>query len=49
MSEGNLLNTFVWIDLATTDADSAKQFYGDLFGWNFRQFREFHEVRSSSL
>lgn len=23
-----------WVDLATTDTDSAKQFYGALFGWN---------------
>jgi hypothetical protein len=26
--------TFCWIDLATTDIDSAKSFYGDLFGWS---------------
>jgi predicted enzyme related to lactoylglutathione lyase len=25
--------TFCWIDLATTDAESAKKFYSDLFGW----------------
>ncbi len=25
--------TFSWIDLATTDAAAAKQFYGQLFGW----------------
>lgn len=25
--------TFSWTDLATTDQDSAKQFYGQLFGW----------------
>ena len=25
--------TFCWIDLATTDAEGAKRFYGELFGW----------------
>jgi predicted enzyme related to lactoylglutathione lyase len=25
--------TFSWVDLATTDVDSAKRFYGALFGW----------------
>lgn len=25
--------TFCWVDLATTDADSAMNFYGELFGW----------------
>jgi predicted enzyme related to lactoylglutathione lyase len=25
--------TFSWVDLATTDADAAKAFYGRLFGW----------------
>lgn len=25
--------TFCWADLATTDQDAAKSFYGDLFGW----------------
>lgn len=25
--------TFSWVDLATTDATAAKQFYGQLFGW----------------
>jgi uncharacterized protein len=25
--------TFCWTDLATTDQDAAKQFYGQLFGW----------------
>jgi uncharacterized protein len=28
--------TFCWVDLTTTDADGAKAFYGDLFGWEFR-------------
>lgn len=26
-------NTFCWVDLATTDATAAKQFYTELFGW----------------
>src|ERR1043166_8113445 len=25
--------TFCWIELATTDGDAAKKFYGELFGW----------------
>lgn len=25
--------TFCWVDLGTTDAESAKSFYGQLFGW----------------
>jgi predicted enzyme related to lactoylglutathione lyase len=25
--------TFSWVDLGTTDADGAKAFYGELFGW----------------
>jgi predicted enzyme related to lactoylglutathione lyase len=25
---------FVWDELATTDVEAAKEFYGDLFGWN---------------
>jgi predicted enzyme related to lactoylglutathione lyase len=24
---------FCWVDLAATDADSAKKFYAHLFGW----------------
>jgi predicted enzyme related to lactoylglutathione lyase len=27
--------TFSWVDLATSDADGAKAFYGGLFGWDF--------------
>src|SRR3954463_14263424 len=27
--------TFSWVDLATTDADGAKAFYGTLLGWEF--------------
>jgi uncharacterized protein len=26
---------FSWVDLTTSDADAAKQFYGGLFGWDF--------------
>ncbi|CAN5681712.1 VOC family protein [soil metagenome] len=28
--------TFCWVDLSTPDAEGAKAFYGDLFGWEFR-------------
>src|SRR4051812_50161634 len=27
--------TISWSDLATTDQDAAKQFYGGLFGWDY--------------
>ena len=27
--------TFCWVDLTTTNAEGAKAFYGDLFGWEF--------------
>ena len=27
--------TFSWVDLSTSDADGAKDFYGELFGWEF--------------
>jgi uncharacterized protein len=27
--------TFSWVDLATTDLDGAKAFYGEVFGWEF--------------
>ncbi len=27
--------TFSWVDLATSDLDGAKDFYGKLFGWDF--------------
>jgi predicted enzyme related to lactoylglutathione lyase len=30
--------TFSWTDLATTDQDGAKQFYGQLFGWSVVDF-----------
>jgi len=28
----------VWLDLETTDVPGAKQFYGDLFGWSYRDY-----------
>ena len=28
--------TFRWVDLTTTDAEGAKAFYSELFGWEFR-------------
>jgi uncharacterized protein len=28
--------TFSWVDLSTPDAEGAKAFYSDLFGWEFR-------------
>lgn len=28
--------TFSWVELATTDADDAKRFYGGLLGWDFQ-------------
>ena len=28
--------TFSWVDVATTDQEAAKTFYGDLFGWQFQ-------------
>ena len=28
------LGTFSWTDLSTSDQDAAKQFYGQLFGWD---------------
>jgi uncharacterized protein len=31
--ESYAAGTFCWVDLATTDADAAKRFYGDLLGW----------------
>ena len=27
--------TFSWVELMTTDADGAKRFYGDIFGWEY--------------
>ena len=34
--ESYVPGTFCWVDLTTTDAEGAKAFYGDLFGWEFR-------------
>lgn len=31
---------FVWFDLATSDVDAAKRFYGELFGWVFSDLGE---------
>jgi predicted enzyme related to lactoylglutathione lyase len=31
--------TFSWVDLATTDPDAAKSFYGELFGWSHQRQR----------
>ncbi len=31
---------FVWFDLATSDVDAAKRFYGELFGWVFSDLAE---------
>lgn len=28
--------TFCWVELAATDQDGAKRFYGDLFGWRYK-------------
>src|SRR5512141_3189196 len=34
-SMGTGSGTFVWHDLMTTDAERARGFYGELFGWRF--------------
>ena len=34
---------FCWIDLATTDIEAAKKFYGELLGWSF------HEMPAGSM
>jgi predicted enzyme related to lactoylglutathione lyase len=31
---------FVWFDLATSDVDAAKRFYGELLGWKFSDLAE---------
>ena len=33
--------TFSWVELATTDPDDAKRFYGGLFGWDFQDEARF--------
>jgi len=32
----NHIGKFVWFDLLTDDVETAKQFYGELFGWQFQ-------------
>ncbi len=34
----------VWHDLVTTDAAAAKEFYGQLFGWSFKQNENYIEI-----
>ena len=29
--------TFCWVELASTDAEAAKKFYPELFGWTIRE------------
>jgi uncharacterized protein len=36
--EGYAAGTFCWVDVGTTDVDAAKRFYGELFGWEPRDF-----------
>lgn len=38
-----------WIDLMTTDADAARTFYGDLFGWQFEIGTEENGFYSTAL
>jgi predicted enzyme related to lactoylglutathione lyase len=38
---------FVWDELHSTDADSAKRFYGQLFGWTTAQMMENYEIFSA--
>ena len=35
---------FVWIDLITQDVAAAQSFYGELFGWTFREGRRYSEI-----
>lgn len=37
---------FVWIDLVTDDVEAARQFYGELFDWQFREEGEILSVTS---
>lgn len=34
--------TFSWVDLATTDLDGAKRFYGAVFGWEYQDLETGH-------
>lgn len=43
-TEVTLPGKFVWIDLVTQDVDAAKRFYGDLFGWTFRDGERYSQV-----
>ena len=36
-SQEHLVGKVIWVDLVTPDAARAKQFYGSLFGWTFRE------------
>lgn len=36
MSETSFAGRFVWRELHTTDVERAKSFYGELFGWSFK-------------
>ena len=36
-TEQPLVGKVVWNDLITDDLDSARRFYGDLFGWTFER------------
>ena len=38
---------FVWADLLTPDADSARKFYGGLFGWSFKQYGRYTMITSN--
>lgn len=33
-----------WLELTTTDADSAKEFYGSVFGWQLEEVRDDEEA-----
>ena len=33
---------FSWNELITSDLESAKKFYGDLFGWKFKEVETIH-------
>ena len=37
LTDGHHQGKFVWYDLLTTDVASAKKFYGELFGWSFKE------------
>lgn len=35
---------FVWVDLVSGDVEASKSFYGELFGWTFREGERYTEV-----